>query len=442
VEIRYHCAQRKVHVADPNATILEVSLANQIPHMRECGGNGRCTTCRVRVLDGIRHVSPRTRVEADLAESRGWDDFTRLACQTRVNGDVELECLIRSYAEASHLQVEQLNPETAQDKRLAILFCDMRNFTPFVEANLPYDVVHMLNRFFSTLGEPILLNNGLIYQYVGDEITGLFGVSGDAPPRSCTGAVRAGLGMLEALETLNQQLSEEFGASMAVGIGIHLGTIIAGRIGHPTDQRFGIVGDAVNTASRIEGVNKELGTRLLVSREVLSELPEGTLRTGESTTVSLKGKSDPLDVFEVLGFRIADPTFLVQATLDRLMNAEARFAENFYRRLFEAAPDVRQLFRKDLAVQGQMLTHMLEGVVYATVRPKNLALGLTALGRRHSEYGVTPRHYEIVRPILLECIEEILGDRCTRPVADAWASIIDSTIGLMSRAVRESHPGN
>lgn len=441
MEIRYRCVDRTVPVEDPTATILEISFANQIPHMRECGGNGRCTTCRVRILDGVRRVSPRTRVEADLAESRGWDDFTRLACQTRITGDVELKCLVRSYADASHLQVEQLDPETAQDKRLAILFCDMRNFTPFVESNLPYDVVHMLNRFFATLGEPILLNNGLIYQYVGDEITGLFGVSGDEPHRSCMAAVRAGLGMLDALEGLDQQLSEEFGARMDVGIGIHLGTVVAGQLGHPTDQRFAIVGDAVNVASRIEGMNKELGTRLLVSEEILAELPGGALLIGKTASVSLKGKSSPLEVLEVVGFCTPDPTLLVQTTLDRLMAPEARFAENFYRRLFAAAPEARQLFKKNLSVQGQMLTHMLQGVVYASGRPRNLAMGLTALGRRHSEYGVTQRHYEIVRPILLECIEEILGDRCTQPMVDAWASVIDSTIGLMSRAGRQGDSG-
>jgi hemoglobin-like flavoprotein len=124
---------------------------------------------------------------------------------------------------------------------------------------------------------------------------------------------------------------------------------------------------------------------------------------------------------------------LVQTTVDQLANPESCFAKNFYRRLFSIAPELRHLFAKDLAVQGQMLTHMLEGVVYASSRPENLALGLRSLGRRHFEYGVTQQHFGIVGGILLDSIEEILGDSYTEPMATAWKSIVDSTIGLMSR---------
>ena len=74
MKVQYRCADRVVCVNDPNATLLEISWANEIPHMRECGGGGRCTTCRVRIVDGGDYVTPRTRSEVDMARSRGWDD--------------------------------------------------------------------------------------------------------------------------------------------------------------------------------------------------------------------------------------------------------------------------------------------------------------------------------------------------------------------------------
>ena len=440
MEIRYQCAGLVVPVDKSDTTILDVSVAHRIPHLRECGGNARCTTCRVRILDGVRHVSPRTDAEAKLADARGWDDFTRLACQTRVTGDVTIERLIQTGADVSGLQIENLPTGKGEERPLAILFCDMRNFTPFVETHLAYDVVHVMTRFFTALGEPILVNNGLIYQYVGDEITGLFGVGGDAPERSCLSAVRAGLGMLKALERLNQEVSRQFDTELGVGIGIHFGTTIVGHVGHPSHRQFAVVGDAVNVASRIQSANKTLGTRLLISEEVRSRLPEGALRTGASTSVPLKGKSDEFTLFEVLGFADPDPSLVVQETLGSILDPEARFAEVFYRRLFELAPQVKSLFRGNMEKQGQMLGHMIEGVVYASSRPENLVLGLQSLGRQHAGYGVSREHYALVRRALLDTIQDVLGDKYAPDVARAWEVTIDSILHLMSgeKATREA----
>ena len=77
-------------------TLLEASIQNRVPHHHQCGALARCTTCRVRILDGLSHVSPRTSLEERVASERGWDDFTRLACQTRVHGDVVARRLLKS----------------------------------------------------------------------------------------------------------------------------------------------------------------------------------------------------------------------------------------------------------------------------------------------------------------------------------------------------------
>ena len=120
-----------------------------------------------------------------MAEALRWDGFTRLACQTRVSGDVTLERLVKNAADVSCLQVEEASIAPPQERTLAVLFCDIRDFTPFVDVHLAYDVVHILDRFFKAVGDAILVNNGIIYQYVGDQIIGLFGVGGDPPDKSC-----------------------------------------------------------------------------------------------------------------------------------------------------------------------------------------------------------------------------------------------------------------
>ena len=171
--VEYSSLGQIISIEDPNATLLEAAIENRIPHMQECGGNGRCTTCRVKILEGLQNVAPRNELESRMAMLRGWEPSVRLACQSRVKGPVRLERQIKTFSEISRLQEEMVKSGKGEEKQLAILFCDMRNFTPFVEGNMAYDVVHILNRFFSALGEAILMNNGLIYQYVGDEIVGV-----------------------------------------------------------------------------------------------------------------------------------------------------------------------------------------------------------------------------------------------------------------------------
>src|SRR3954452_9246711 len=88
--VTYFDADRVVEVEGPEETLLGLSQRHRIPHMSECGGHARCTTCRVRCLDGLANLSPRTDVEGATAKARGGDPFTRRACQPRVHGDLIL----------------------------------------------------------------------------------------------------------------------------------------------------------------------------------------------------------------------------------------------------------------------------------------------------------------------------------------------------------------
>ena len=320
---------------------------------------------------------------------------------------------------------------------LAVIFCDMRGFTPFVESHSAFDVVHILNRLFDTLGEPILLNGGVIYQYVGDEISGLFGLDDDLPERACRAAVRAALGMLDSLEALNLGLEEEFGVQLSVGIGVHFGPVIVGRVGHPTRRQFSVVGDSVNVASRIQGMTKALETNVLVSDAVVEMLSADTLKLGKQTTTPLRGKSEPMKLHEVDGFAEPDPFLIVQSTVGRLFDGPESFADNFYLRLFAAAPETEALFKEGANMQGAMLEQMLRSVVYSLDRKGQLALGLQQLGHRHVQYGVESRHYDLFRQPMLDTITDMLGDRAADPrITEAWKATVDMIVSLMKSGVK------
>jgi len=431
LSIKYCSIDRVVEVEDPLDSILDISIANKIPHLHECGGNGVCTTCRVRILDGFNALTNPTSKETTMARKRNWDPSIRLACQTRVRGEVSIQRLVWTSSEVSQLQLETVPVGKGEERPLALLFCDLRNFTQLAESHSNFDLAHMLNRFFTTLGDPILMNNGIIYQYAGDEIVGLFGTSGGDKERISFDTIRAALGMLYAVERLNKLELKDFDAEFRVGIGIHFGKAFVGQVGHPKHRQFAVIGDPVNVTSRIESVNKELGTTLLVSDDFLSNFPENTLKTGLTSTVKLKGKEMAMKVHEILDFVEPDTNLEVQATLDLLLKNEDDFASSFYKRLFKKAPEVEELFTRNLLDQGRMLTHMLGGIIYSLSRPEYLILGLRSLGQQHEGYGVRREHYPIVREALLETIEDKLGEACTHKVRHAWQSALDLVVQSM-----------
>ena len=425
LSIKYCSIDRTVDVEDPLDSILDSSIHNKIPHLHECGGNGICTTCRIRILDGFNSLTRPTAKEVEMARKRNWDPSIRLACQTRVRGEVSIQRLVWTSSEISQLQLETVPVGKGEERPLALLFCDLRDFTNLAEKHSNFDLAHMLNRFFTILGDPILMNNGVIYQYAGDEIIGLFGTSGGDPEKISFDTIRAALGMLYAVERLNKLELKDFNTEFKVGIGIHFGKAFVGQVGHPKHRQFAVIGDPVNVTSRIESLNKDLNTTLLVSDQFLSNFPDNVLKVGLSSTVKLKGKETDIKVHEVLDFVEPDTNLEVQATLDLLLKNEDRFASNFYNRLFEKAPQVKDLFTRNMVDQGRMLTHMLGGIIYSLSRPEYLILGLKSLGRQHKGYGVQKEHYPIVKEVLLETIEDELGDACTHKVRFAWQSALD-----------------
>jgi hemoglobin-like flavoprotein len=295
-------------------------------------------------------------------------------------------------------------------------------------------VVHILNRFFEAMGNAILVNNGVIHRYVGDQIIGLFGVGGDPPEKSCLDTLRAGLGMLAALIDLNSELEAEFGTALEIGIGAHVGPLVVGMMGHPDHRQLTVIGDAMNIASRIEDANKTLGTRFLVS-QVLFDQVAGAPVEARKAQVVLKGKHGTFPLMEVIGFAEPDSALLVQSTIGVLMQHQKRFTKELYRRLFASAPGAQALFHGDMESQGELLSHMLQFLVYAMSRPDTMTLGLRDLGRRHDGYGVAAEYYPAFHQAFLESARVILGEKHTPQVERAWADTLDMIIlAMLGRA--------
>jgi adenylate cyclase len=184
-----------------------------------------------------------------------------------------------------------------QLEEVTVLFADLRDFTSWVERTEPREVVRDLNEYFTEMEGAIRGERGLVLQYIGDEIEAVFG----APLRGADHAdraLRAAREMRRRLAELNARRAGAGKPPLRNGIGIHTGTVLAGNIGSAERLTYALVGDAVNLASRIQGLNKELGTDILLSDATRGQLSNGG---GLETlpAVRVKGRSVEVSVFRV-----------------------------------------------------------------------------------------------------------------------------------------------
>jgi len=283
-------------------TILEASLNSGIPHVNVCGGKARCSTCRVVVISGLEHCSPRTASEEKLARKLSFGPQVRLACQTRVGGDAAVKRTVLDTLDielANQLGTGLKLGSVGEERSLAVLFADIGDYTSFAEALPAYDVVHALRRYFFTMGNVIDRNGGKINDFVGDGIMALFGLDGRSDP--VYPAVRAGLEMLREVDNLNPYLNALYKRSFRVRIGIHYGTVVVGTIGVANMEKTAVIGDPVNVAEKIEDANKQTGTSMLLSDAALREV-FGRVRVKETfRDVSLKGKRTRFTLHEISG---------------------------------------------------------------------------------------------------------------------------------------------
>ena len=252
----------------PGTTVLEASRLAGIPHASVCGGRGRCSTCRVRVRGEARSIDPPGQDESRVLNRIGATPNIRLACQLRPRGTVEVTPLLPPFAAAADGR-RRVDVAQGSEREIAILFADIRGFTAMSEGRLPYDVVFVLNRYFATMGRAIEAAGGRVDKFLGDGVMALFGIDSSAQA-GCWEALAAARLMSERLGELNRSLQGELDRPLRIGIGIHCGPVIVGEMGYGSAAAITAIGDAVNTASRLEDLTKTYGCEFVVSEETVS----------------------------------------------------------------------------------------------------------------------------------------------------------------------------
>ena len=273
-------------------TILDASRENGIHHVSTCGGKGRCSTCRVRILSDVSSLPERNQIEADIATKLSLKKDVRLACQLRPTEHIEIRQLVNT--DNLSITSSKRASLSGREQEIVVMFIDLRNFTPISAKLLPYDTVYLLNEYFRIAGEAIEGVGGKIDKFIGDGIMAIFSQN-KSLKENCRSALSASKQISHGMEALNLESEDDFNASLRIGIGIHAGTSIVGELGHGNAIAETAIGECVNIASRLEQLTKDEGCELIVSADLYdgSELAQKPLSRKE---VKVRGKMDPITV--------------------------------------------------------------------------------------------------------------------------------------------------
>jgi adenylate cyclase len=233
------------------------------------------------VLAGAVGVQLRRQFEAGIAASSARDRVTNLFGQ-HVSPQVVERLLAAGAGGASEV------------RHVAILFVDFRNFTAAARVRTPRQVVDRLDGVFAVLVDILDRHHGIVNKFLGDGFLALFGAPIEDPD-AARRAVEAAREMLEAMERNN--VGNEW--KLQIGIGIHMGNVVAGNVGSPRRKEYTVIGDTVNFAARLESLNKDFGSQLLISADVRDALGEACGDAVSLGAVPIKGYDQPQTVWKL-----------------------------------------------------------------------------------------------------------------------------------------------
>jgi len=281
--------------AHAGSSILEAIRDAGIPHASVCGGRARCTTCRVRIGQGLDALEPPGELEADALRRINAAPNVRLACQVRPSTDVLVTPLVSASADPA--LARRPGGVQGSERQVVAMFVDLRGSTQLGETRLPYDVVFILNQFFAEMSEALHATGGHYAQFAGDGLLALYGLETDIAP-ACRNALAGAADMHRRMGLLNARLAHELSTPLRMGIGIHAGMAIVGSMGPPAAPIVSAIGDTINSAARLENLAKQYSCTMVVSVDTLRfagiALPEAGIRR-----VEVRGKTEQLDVVAV-----------------------------------------------------------------------------------------------------------------------------------------------
>ena len=250
---------------------------------------------RVKIVSGIDSIAAPNVHETKIIKRLGFDNDVRLACQLKVSKNLSVLPLVNP--ETKEIKARTPVGLSGKEKETVVVFIDLREFTKLSEKKLPYDVVYILNKYYSVCGEIIESNKGRLDKFIGDGIMAIFDGS-ETSSENCKNSIKTAQQISVAIKELNEQIKNDFSEELRFGIGIHVGNTIVGMMGYGNTVTETVVGDNVNIASRLEELNKKYGSELVVSKDVLDAAKINT-KQFKNEKIKIRGRENELQIFSL-----------------------------------------------------------------------------------------------------------------------------------------------
>jgi adenylate cyclase len=224
-----------------------------------------------------------------------------------------------------------------EQREISILFSDIRSFTTVSESLTPPELVTLLNEYLSPMTRIVLDEKGTLDKFIGDAVMAIFNAPLDLPghaTHACTAAVK----MMEELKKLNTDFARRGMHTLDIGVGINTGPAVVGNMGADIRFDYTAIGDSVNLASRLEGLNKYYGSHILVSEDTRNQVADGLFTFREIDRVRVQGKQLPIVMYELM---IANLDILPQFMdgLQKYRNRQFKQAQQLFDQLVEEYSD-------------------------------------------------------------------------------------------------------
>jgi adenylate cyclase len=285
---------------EPGTTILEAAKRFGLFHADHCGGRAECTTCRVWVIAGEQNCSAQQEPERCMLKKHHLKPPIRLACQTRILGPMRVQILLRNEDEVqtvTHLATINDGTMPGMQIPLVIMKAAIHDYDEFVKSNIPYEAIHILQKFRG-LSESLLAEyQGHMCEAKGPSFTAVFGLEGDtaeAIPRALGCARRLVVGFQE----VNEYLERYCDVRRVLGVGLHAGVTIAGHIGGEGRRQLCILGEAPRVAEHLLHLTKSAPAAILISEAIFAVVRD-RFPIARAFSARTPGKDERLNVFEV-----------------------------------------------------------------------------------------------------------------------------------------------
>lgn len=252
-----------------------------------------------------------------------------------------------------------------ESKQLTVLFSDVRGFTTISEGLDPKTLSELMNAFLTPLTEVIHHKKGTIDKYMGDCIMAFWGAPIDDDNHS-RNAVIAAINMVKKLESLQSEFKAKGWPEVKIGVGINTGRMSVGNMGSSLRLAYTVMGDAVNLASRLEGITKEYGVQIIIGPDTKSSIPD--LETRELDRVRVKGKDKAVTIYEPLGFSGDVPTMTIEAR-DAFEKAIALYRKQLWS---DAKDTLRDLLDKYPEKGSKLYQLYLDRIAFFELHPPPL----------------------------------------------------------------------